>query len=88
MTQTEFQDLVLVCRRPGTAPAATAVVRLLGKLPGEWERSWRLDETGGRIRLRIRPPAGSPPAAVRAWADGALQDPALRAWCAEDSGAT
>jgi hypothetical protein len=77
MTQTEFQDLVLVCRRPGTAPAATAVVRLLGKLPGEWERSWRLDETGGRIRRR-----------VRAWADGALQDPALRAWCAEESGAT
>ncbi len=87
MTQTEFQDLVLVCRRPGTAPAATAVVRLLGKLPGEWERSWRLDETGAGSGCGSGPRRFAP-AAVRAWADGALQDPALRAWCAEESGAT
>ncbi|WP_217250828.1 hypothetical protein [Streptomyces sp. AC602_WCS936] len=86
MTETEFQDLVLVCGRPGTAPAATAVVRLLGKLPGGWERSWRLDETGGRIQLRIRPPAGSPGSAVQAWLAGALDDPALRAWRAEEAG--
>ncbi|GEC06248.1 hypothetical protein SSP24_39030 [Streptomyces spinoverrucosus] len=86
MTDTEFQDLVLVRRPPGTAPAATALVRILGKLPEGWDRSWRLDEDGGRIQLRIRPPAGSPSTAVRTWLTEALGDPALRAWGAEETG--
>ncbi|PZT69006.1 hypothetical protein DN402_16805 [Streptomyces sp. SW4] len=83
MAPRQFQDLVLVRRPPGTAPAATAVVRILGKLPAGWERSWRLDEDGGRIQLRIRPPAGSPPTAARAWLADALTDPALAGWSAE-----
>lgn len=89
MTDAEFQDLVLVRRPPGTspatpvAPAAPAVVRLLGKLPEGWDRSWRLDEDGGRIRLRIRPPSGSPAAVVEGWLADALSDPALRAWHTE-----
>ncbi|MDG5801389.1 hypothetical protein P9869_01630 [Streptomyces ossamyceticus] len=75
-----FRELVLVRRAPGDAPAATAVIRILGQLPGGWEHAWRLDEDGGRIRLRIRPPSGSPAHAVREWLAEVLTDPALGGW--------
>lgn len=80
-----FRELVLVRRAPGDAPAATAVIRVLGKLPGGWEHAWRLDEDGGRIHLRIRPPSGSPAHAVRDWLAEVLTDPALGGW--RDAGA-
>ncbi|MCL8015244.1 hypothetical protein [Streptomyces sp. AS02] len=76
----EFQDLVLVRKAAGDAPAATAVIRVLGTLPEGWGHDWRLDEDGGRIHLRIRPPSGSGPGAVRGWLGGVLEDPALWAW--------
>ncbi|MDC0767584.1 hypothetical protein [Streptomyces sp. HD] len=84
MTTVEFQDLVLVRRAGGDAPAATAVIRVLGKLPEGWGHDWRLDEDGGRIHLRIRPPSGSAGDAVRVWLAGVLGDPALRAWGAQE----
>ncbi|WP_159770662.1 hypothetical protein [Streptomyces sp. HM190] len=75
-----FRELVLVRGADGDAPAATAVIRVLGQLPGGWDHAWRLDEDGGRIHLRIRPPSGSPPHAVRDWLAEVLADPALRSW--------
>ncbi|MFJ7041825.1 hypothetical protein ACIQVC_00230 [Streptomyces sp. NPDC101112] len=75
-----FRELVLVRRASGDAPAATAVIRVLGQLPGGWEHAWRLDEDGGRIHLRIRPPSGSPAHAVRDWLAEVLTDPALGGW--------
>ncbi|MFF7265829.1 hypothetical protein ACFZCL_36870 [Streptomyces sp. NPDC008159] len=75
-----FRELVLVRRAPGDAPAATAVIRVLGQLPGGWEHAWRLDEDGGRIHLRIRPPSGSPAQAVGDWLAEVLTDPALGGW--------
>jgi hypothetical protein len=84
MTAVEFQDLVLVRRAPGDAPAATAVIRVLGMLPENWDHAWRLDEDGGRIHLRIRPPSGAPGTAVRIWLDDVLADPALCGWRAAE----
>jgi hypothetical protein len=75
-----FRELVLVRRASGDAPAATAVIRVLGQLPGGWEHAWRLDEDGGRIHLRIRPPSGSPAHAVRDWLAEVLTDSALGGW--------
>ncbi|MET9970547.1 hypothetical protein ABZZ80_32705 [Streptomyces sp. NPDC006356] len=85
MTAVEFQDLVLVRRAGGDAPAVTAVIRVLGKLPEGWGYDWRLDEDGGRIHLRIRPSSGSAGDAVRVWLGGVLGDPALSRWRAEES---
>ena len=86
MTTVEFQDLVLVRRAGGDAAAVTAVIRVLGKLPEGWGHDWRLDEDGGRIHLRNRPPSGSADDAVRVWWADVLGDRALGAWRAEEPG--
>ncbi|MFE6623779.1 hypothetical protein ACFZBP_07215 [Streptomyces sp. NPDC008086] len=84
MRAVEFQDRVLVRRAGGDAAAVTAVIRVIGKLPEGWGHDWRLDEDGGRIHLRIRPPSGSADDAVKVWWGEVLGDPALGAWRAED----